>query len=202
MMNVEVVVELIVTNVIKFMIHLKKFNESKQLTEDDVTYSILEILDEGFTFNGDLSKTIAHFNFTSTVRFSSTPVNMLSFVRRCDTNKNELSPDQNRREDPRDRGRWILQATGIERNGDYTGFQYGNVWRKKNYEIPKEQEYLRYIGFESAIKLLRLTDYKYVTLSIHSIPSSSSYDSIFFTTTECIKFTFSNDCYTSPISED
>lgn len=120
------------------MIHLKKFNESKQLTEDDVTYSILEILDEGFTFNGDLSKMIAHFNFTEKMK-------MISFVRRCDTNKNELNPDQNRYADTRDRGRWILQSTGIERNGDYTGFQYGNVWRKKNYEIPKEQEYLRYI---------------------------------------------------------
>ena len=177
------------------MIYLKKFNESKRLTEDDVTYSVLEILDEGFTSNGDLSTMIAHFNFTA-IKI------MISFVRRCDTNKNELNPDQNRHADPRDRGRWILAAAGIERNGDYTGFQYGNVWRKKNYEITKEQEYLRYIGFESAIKLLRLTDYKYVTLSIHSIPSSSSYDSTFFTTTECIKFTFSNDCYTSPISED
>jgi hypothetical protein len=173
------------------MIYLKKFNESKQLTEEDITYSVLEILDEGFTFNGDTST----FNFNS-------KMNMISFVRRCDTNKNELSSDQNRRADPRDRGRWILQATSIERNGDYSGFQYGNVWRKKNYEIPKEQEYLRYIGFESAIKLLRLTDYKYVTLSIHSIPSSSSYDSIFFTTTECIKFTFSNNCDISPIPED
>lgn len=176
------------------MIHLKKFNESKRLTEDDVTYSILEILDEGFTSNGDASNNIKKFNNSET--------NMLSFVRRCDTNKNELSSDQNRRADPRDRGRWILQATGIERNGDYTGFQYGNVWRKKNYEIPKEQEYLRYIGFESAIKLLRLTDYKYVTLSIHSIPGGGSHKENFFTTTECIKFTFSNDCYTSPISED
>ena len=173
------------------MIYLKKFNESKQLTEEDITYSVLEILDEGFTFNGDAST----FNFNS-------QMNMISFVRRCDTNKNELSSDQNRRTDPRDRGRWILQATSIERNGDYSGFQYGNVWRKKNYEIPKEQEYLRYIGFESAIKLLRLTDYKYVTLSIHSIPSSSSYDSIFFTTTECIKFSFSNNRDISPIPED
>ena len=194
-MNVEVVVELIVTNVIKFMIHLKKFNESKQLTEDDVTYSILEILDEGFTSNGDFSTMIAHFNLTERM-------SMISFVRRCDTNKNERTPEQDRFQAPSDRGRWILQATGIERNGDYTGFQYGNVWRKKNYEIPKEQEYLRYIGFESAIKLLRLTDYKYVTLSIHSIPGGGSHKENFFTTTECIKFTFSNDCYTSPISED
>jgi hypothetical protein len=173
------------------MIYLKKFNESKNITEDDITYSILEILDEGFTFNGDAST----FNFNS-------QMNMISFVRRCDTNKNELTTDQHRLHSPSDRGRWILQAFGIERNGDYTGFQYGNVWRKKNYEIPKEQEYLRYIGFESAIKLLRLTDFKYVTLSIHSIPSSSSYDNIFFTTTECIKFTFSNECHISPISED
>ena len=173
------------------MIYLKKFNESKQLTEEDITYSVLEILDEGFTFNGDAST----FNFNS-------QMNKISFVRRCDTNKNELSSDQNRRADPRDRGRWILQVTSIERNGDYTGFQYGNVWRKKNYEIPKEQEYLRYIGFESAIKLLRLTDYKYVTLSIHSIPSGGAHKENFFTTTECIKFKFSNDCYTSPISED
>jgi hypothetical protein len=175
------------------MIYLKKFNESKRLTEDDVTYSVLEILDEGFTPNGDFSTMIAHFNFTE-------QMNMLSFVRRCDTNKNE--PEQDRFQAPSDRGRWILQATGIERNGDYSGFQYGNVWRKKNYEIPKEQEYLRYIGFESAIKLLRLTDYKYVTLSIHSIPSGGAHKEDFFTTTECIKFTFSNDCYTSPISED
>jgi len=183
------------------MIYLKKFNESKRLTEDDVTYSVLEILDEGFTPNGDFSTMIKKFHLNSQANMISYPI---SFVRRCDTNKNELTPEQRRigRVDARDRGRWILQATGIERNGDYTGFQYGNVWRKKNYEIPKEQEYLRYIGFESAIKLLRLTDFKYVTLSIHSIPSSSSYDSIFFTTTECIKFTFSNDCYTSPISED
>jgi hypothetical protein len=177
------------------MIHLKKFNESKQLTEDDVTYSILEILDEGFTSNGDFSTMIAHFNLTERM-------SMISFVRRCDTNKNERTPEQDRFQAPSDRGRWILQATGIERNGDYTGFQYGNVWRKKNYEIPKEQEYLRYIGFESAIKLLRLTDYKYVTLSIHSIPGGGSHKENFFTTTECIKFTFSNDCYTSPISED
>lgn len=139
------------------MIYLKKFNESKQLTEDDVTYSVLEILDEGFTFNGDSLNNIKMFNDSER--------NMISFVRRCNTNKNKLSSDQNRYADPRDRGRWILQATGIERNGDYTGFQYGNVWRKKNYEIPKEQKYLCYIGFESAIKLLRLTDYKYVTLS-------------------------------------
>jgi hypothetical protein len=176
------------------MIYLKKFNESKQLTEDDVTYSVLEILDEGFTYNGDASNNIKKFNNSET--------NILSFVRRCDTNKNERTPEQDRFQAPSDRGRWILEATGIERNGDYTGFQYGNVWRKKNYEIPKEQEYLRYIGFESAIKLLRLTDYKYVTLSIHSIPSSSSYDSIFFTTTECIKFIFSNNWDISPIPED
>jgi len=174
------------------MIYLKKFNESKRLTEDDVTYSVLEILDEGFTSNGDLSTMIAHFNFTEKMK-------MISFVRRCDTNKNERTDRFNV---PSDKGRWILQATGIERNGDYSGFQYGNVWRKKNYEIPKEQEYLRYIGFESAIKLLRLTDYKYVTLSIHSIPSGGAHKEDFFTTTECIKFTFSNDCYTSPISED
>lgn len=168
------------------MIYLKKFNESKRLTEDDVTYSVLEILDEGFTPNGDFS-TITE------------QMKMISFVRRCDTNKNERTDRFNV---PSDKGRWILQATGIERNGDYSGFQYGNVWRKKNYEIPKEQEYLRYIGFESAIKLLRLTDYKYVTLSIHSIPSGGAHKEDFFTTTECIKFTFSNDCYTSPISED
>jgi len=174
------------------MIYLKKFNESKNITEEDITYSVLEILDEGFTSNGDLSTMIAHFNFTEKMK-------MISFVRRCDTNKNERTDRFNV---PSDKGRWILQATGIERNGDYSGFQYGNVWRKKNYEIPKEQEYLRYIGFESAIKLLRLTDYKYVTLSIHSIPSGGAHKEDFFTTTECIKFTFSNDCYTSPISED
>lgn len=177
------------------MIYLKKFNESKRLTEDDVTYSVVEILDEGFTSNGDFSTMIAHFNLTERM-------SMISFVRRCDTNKNERTPEQHRFHAPSDRGRWILQATSIERNGDYTGFQYGNVWRKKNYEIPKEQEYLRYIGFESAIKLLRLTDYKYVTLSIHSIPSGGGYKQDFFTTTECIKFTFSNECDISPISED
>ena len=178
------------------MIYLKKFNESKRLTEDDVTYSVLEILDEGFTPNGDFSTMIKNFHLNSQANMISYPI---SFVRRCDTNKNERSDRFNV---PSDRGRWILQATGIERNGDYSGFQYGNVWRKKNYEIPKEQEYLRYIGFESAIKLLRLTDYKYVTLSIHSIPSGGAHKENFFTTTECIKFTFSNDCYTSPISED
>lgn len=186
------------------MIYLKKFNESKNITEDDITYSVLEILDEGFTFNGDPSNIIKDFNLKieRDLNMIVGYPNLISFVRRCDTNKNELTPDQHRLHSPSDRGRWILAATGIERNGDYTGFQYGNVWRKKNYEIPKEQEYLRYIGFESAIKLLRLTDYKYVTLSIHSIPSSSSYDSIFFTTTECIKFTFSNERDISPISED
>ena len=187
------------------MIYLKKFNESKQqLTEEDITYSVLEILDEGFTFNGDASAMIKDFNrkIERDLNMIAGFPNMISLVRRCDTNKNERTPEQDRFQAPSDRGRWILQATGIERNGDYTGFQYGNVWRKKNYEIPKEQEYLRYIGFESAIKLLRLTDYKYVTLSIHSIPGGGAHKENFFTTTECIKFTFSNDCYTSPISED
>lgn len=177
------------------MIYLKKFNESKRLTEDDVTYSVVEILDEGFTSNGDFSTMITNFNVAQEMK-------IISFVRRCDTNKNERTPEQDRFQAPSDRGRWILQATGIERNGDYTGFQYGNVWRKKNYEIPKEQEYLRYIGFESAIKLLRLTDYKYVTLSIHSIPGGGAHKEDFFTTTECIKFIFSNDRNISPIFED
>lgn len=173
------------------MIYLKKFNESKRLTEDDITYSVLEILDEGFTFNGNAST----FNFNS-------QMNMISFVRRCDTNKNEILPSERKYADPRDKGSWILAVTGIQRNGDYSGFLYGNVWRKRNYEIPKEQEYLRNIGFESAIKLLRLTDYKYVTLSIHSIPSSRTWNDPFFTTTECIKFQFSNNFDVSPISED
>jgi len=118
------------------MIYLKKFNESKRLTEDDVTYSVLEILDEGFTFNGDLSKMIAHFNFTSTVRFSSTPVNMLSFVRRCDTNKNERTDRFNV---PSDKGRWILQATGIERMETIVDFNMVMFGERKTMKFLKNK---------------------------------------------------------------
>lgn len=70
------------------------------------------------------------------------------------------------------KGRWIIEAIGIDKDANFEGMLWGNVWRRDSFKDVSEEEYLLYKkAFNACVMLLNYKNEKYINLKIHSVPA-------------------------------